>query len=95
MSIQTADAASISHLHRARALRGLIEKEADNTESSGTVTAEVIQALRDAELFWVLCPKELGGAGESVLAYFDTIEEAKDFLTTITHLGERDEEPMR
>jgi alkylation response protein AidB-like acyl-CoA dehydrogenase len=75
MSFQTADAASISHLHRARALRGLIEREADNTESSGTVPAEIIQAFRDAKLFWVLCPKELGGAGESVLTYFDTIEE--------------------
>lgn len=28
-------------------------------------------------------------------ADFDTIEEAKDFLTTIIHLGEHDEEPMR
>ena len=28
-------------------------------------------------------------------ADFDTIEDAKNFLTTIIHLGERDEEPMR
>ena len=34
-------------------------------------------------------------ASGTVRADFDTIEEAKDFLTTIIHLGEHDEEPMR
>ena len=75
MSTQITAAANASHLDRARALRGLIESEADNAESNGTVPATVIQALRDAELFWVLCPKELGGAGESILTYLETIEE--------------------
>lgn len=67
--------AAASHLERAKALRELIESEADNAESGGTVPASVIEAMREAELFWVLCPKELGGAGESVLVYLDTIEE--------------------
>lgn len=75
MPMQTATAANVSHLDRARALRGLIEHEAENTEANGTVPPAIIQAFRDAELFWVLCPKELGGAGESVLTYLDTIEE--------------------
>jgi len=60
---------------RARALRGLIEAEADNAERNGTVSLNVIDALRDAGLFWTLCPCELGGAEESILTHMAVLEE--------------------
>lgn len=62
---------------------------------------EDYQVLRNADVVvgWVV---KIDGqwvartADASVRAAdFDTIEDAKDFLTTIIHLGERDEEPMR
>lgn len=62
---------------------------------------EDYQVLRNADMVvgWVV---NIDGqwiartADASVRAAdFDTIEDAKDFLTTIIHLGERDEEPMR
>lgn len=62
-------------LARARAMRSLIESEADNAERNGTVSLNVIEALRDAGLFWTLCPLELGGAAESILTHISVLEE--------------------
>jgi alkylation response protein AidB-like acyl-CoA dehydrogenase len=64
---------------RARGLRELIEREADNGEKSGTMPPSVVEALRQAELFWVLCPREVGGAAESVLTYMAMLEEVSSF----------------
>lgn len=62
-------------LARARSLRGLIESEADNAERNGTVSLNVVEAMRDAGLFWTLCPRELGGAEESILTHMRVLEE--------------------
>lgn len=58
------------------------------------------QVLRNVDVVigWVVLIEDqwvARSADGTVRADFDTIEEAKDFLTTIVHLGERDEEPMR
>lgn len=67
--------ASMDYVARARALRGLIEREADNNEKNGTLAPSVVDAMREAELFWLLCPPEVGGAGGSVLDYVAMLEE--------------------
>jgi hypothetical protein len=46
---------------RARALQGLVRAEAPRTESQGTLTAPVVQALLDAGLFYLMVPAALGG----------------------------------
>jgi indole-3-acetate monooxygenase len=46
---------------RARALQGLVRAEAPRTESQRTLTAPVVQALLDAELFYLMVPAVLGG----------------------------------
>jgi alkylation response protein AidB-like acyl-CoA dehydrogenase len=60
----------------ARALRPLIEGEAARAEAEGTTTAKVVDALAAAGLFWILVPRELGGAEagiEDALAVFEEL----------------------
>lgn len=68
-------ATSSELLDRARALRGLIEAEAENAERNGTVSLQVVEAMREAGLFWTLCPRALGGSEESILAHIRVLEE--------------------
>jgi|CryBogDrversion2_2_1035213.scaffolds.fasta_scaffold00756_2 indole-3-acetate monooxygenase len=72
---RNASASSSDFIARARAIRGLIESEADNAERNGTVSLNVVEAMREAQLFWTLCPRELGGAEESILTHMDVLEE--------------------
>ena len=44
---------------RARALQGLVRAEAPRTESQRNLTAPVVQALLDAELFYLMVPAAL------------------------------------
>src|SRR2546430_17418968 len=44
---------------RARALEGLVREEAPRTESHRTLTAPVVHALLDAELFYLMVPAAL------------------------------------
>jgi alkylation response protein AidB-like acyl-CoA dehydrogenase len=60
-------------LARARSLRGLIETEAE--QGADTMTAPVIQALRDTKLFWLLVPRELGGLETDVVTAISVFEE--------------------
>jgi alkylation response protein AidB-like acyl-CoA dehydrogenase len=46
----------------ARALRPIIEADAQVGESATTTTARVVDAIAEAGLFWALVPRELGGA---------------------------------
>jgi alkylation response protein AidB-like acyl-CoA dehydrogenase len=63
-------------VERARALAPLVEAEADAAEAATTTTRPVVEALKDAELFWIQVPRELGG-GEvdpvTALAVFEEI----------------------
>lgn len=63
------------YLARARALATLIEKEADTCERQGTLSAPLIQAFRDAELFWMQFPVEFGGGGVSLAGGIEVWEE--------------------
>ena len=61
---------------KARALRPLIELEAARAEAESSTTQPVVDALADAELFWILVPRELGGAEagiEDALAVFEEL----------------------
>jgi indole-3-acetate monooxygenase len=63
-------------LDKARALRPLIEENAASAEADTTTTKVVVDALAEAELFWILVPKELGGAEagiEDALAVFEEL----------------------
>lgn len=60
---------------RARALRGLIEAEARTTEDARTMTPRVFEALREAELFWVQVPAELGGGEVDIRTALGVFEE--------------------
>ena len=45
-----------------RALQGLVRTEAPRTESQRTLTAPVVQALLDAELFYLMVPAALAAS---------------------------------
>ncbi|MFF4622318.1 acyl-CoA dehydrogenase family protein [Nonomuraea jabiensis] len=49
-------------LERARALRPLIERDADQAEEQGRLTTSVVDALHEAGLFGIWVPVPLGGA---------------------------------
>jgi len=62
-------------LARARALAPLISAQAQATEQAGTMVPEVIEAFRETELFWLMLPAELGGAGADFITSLDVLEE--------------------
>jgi alkylation response protein AidB-like acyl-CoA dehydrogenase len=64
-----------SWVERARALAPLIEAEADQGEHDTTTTGRVVDALADAELFWILVPRELGGAETDAVTALAVFEE--------------------
>lgn len=59
---------------RARSIAPIIEAEADAGETATTTTAAAVQAIADAELFWALVPKELGGLEVDVLTALAVFE---------------------
>jgi alkylation response protein AidB-like acyl-CoA dehydrogenase len=72
----TGSASSSLLVDKARALRPLIERDAARAESETTTTKSVVDALADAELFWILVPRDLGGAEagiEDALAVFEEL----------------------
>ena len=46
---------------RARALRPLIEAEAEEAEATGTTQKRVVDAVAEQQLFWVMVPRRSGG----------------------------------
>jgi alkylation response protein AidB-like acyl-CoA dehydrogenase len=68
---------SVSALvEKARALRPLIEHDAAQAEAESSTTDVVVDALAEAELFWILVPRDLGGAEagiEDALAVFEEL----------------------
>lgn len=62
-------------LSRARALAPVIEAEADRAEAETTTTAPVVDALRREELFWLLVPREFGGAETDICTALAVFEE--------------------
>ncbi|MCH5677562.1 acyl-CoA dehydrogenase family protein [Streptomyces gilvus] len=64
-----------SFVDRARSLAPLIESEADAIEEGGRLTASVVEAIRDNNLFWVGVPETAGGSGGEVCDAIEVIEE--------------------
>ena len=59
---------------RAYALQGLVRAEAPRAEQHGTLTAPVVQALLDAELFYLMVPATLGGLDVDGRTYLEVVE---------------------
>ena len=68
-------AAPTDPVARARALRGLVESEAARSEEQRTMPGNVVDALADAGLFWVMVPHELGGAEADTRTAIEVFEE--------------------
>jgi indole-3-acetate monooxygenase len=59
---------------RALALQELVREEAPRTESQGNLTAPVVQALLDAEMFYLMVPAALGGLEVDGRTYLEVVE---------------------
>jgi alkylation response protein AidB-like acyl-CoA dehydrogenase len=62
-------------LDRARGLADLIDRESLASDEIGAMTPAVSEAMRDAELFWLLVPKSLGGLQADLLTSLAVWEE--------------------
>jgi indole-3-acetate monooxygenase len=61
-------------MERALALQELVRKEAPHTERQGNLTAPVVQALLNAELFYLMVPAALGGLEVDGRTYLEVVE---------------------
>jgi len=68
------DSENIDWFARAEGLQDMIAAAADETEAQGKVTAEVMEALHDAELFRMALPRSIGGGEAAPLMLMQTIE---------------------
>src|SRR4029450_8660438 len=59
---------------RAQALQGFVREEAPRTETQRRLTAPVVQALLDAELFYLMVPAALGGLEVDGRTYLEVVE---------------------
>lgn len=59
---------------RALALQGLVREESPQTERQGHLTAPVVQALLDAEMFYLMVPEALGGLEVDGRTYLEAVE---------------------
>jgi indole-3-acetate monooxygenase len=62
-------------MERALRLAPVIRAAADECERNGTLPQPLVQLLKDAEMFWLLVPKEVGGGGEDILTAIRVVEE--------------------
>ena len=62
-------------LSRVRELCSFVREQASAVEASSTLTSTVIEAFRDAELFWLTVPADLGGGGADILTGLQCVEE--------------------
>ena len=72
---ETALSAPIDPLARARALRPLVESEADAADADLTLTKPVLDALARASLFQLMVPGEWGGLESDTDVLLDVFEE--------------------
>src|ERR1700674_272557 len=66
---------AIDFVARGCAIAALVETEAATTETGGTLSPHVVEAMRESELFWMLVPAELGGGAQSLTSAIEVIEE--------------------
>ncbi len=75
---QYADAQAVlaaDYLERARSIAPLVEREADATERGAMITKAVHEAFVATGLYWMVLPRELGGAELGGRGGFEVIEE--------------------
>ena len=63
------------YIAAARALAPLIDAEADGMESERAISRPVVDALADKGIFWLLVPREWGGAGLGIVDSLKVVEE--------------------
>ena len=63
------------YVARARALKPIIDAEADAMEAGATITRPVVDAIAENGLFWLLVPREYGGAGQDLVTSLKVVEE--------------------
>lgn len=66
-------AARTSLLDAVRGITPLIEREAEQGEAQGNVTDAVVEAMKEARLYWMLVPAEFGGSGLDICAAVDVL----------------------
>jgi alkylation response protein AidB-like acyl-CoA dehydrogenase len=69
------DVAKPDFLSRARSLTSLVRQEAATTESKGTLSDIVVDAMKAEELFWMLVPAEMGGGGIKLTEAMEVLAE--------------------
>lgn len=74
-SLDIAPIADREIVDRARALAPLIREFAQAGESRRALAPEIVQGLRDADLFRVVMPKRLGGLGSNMRTFLDVLME--------------------
>jgi indole-3-acetate monooxygenase len=62
-------------VERARLLAPIIRDSAERTESNGTLSPDIVDLVKQAELFWTLAPTEVGGLGADVVQGLCVTEE--------------------
>ncbi|CAH1652378.1 MAG: acyl-CoA dehydrogenase family protein [Chelatococcus sp.] len=60
---------------RAKKIAPLVRAEAGESERIGTMTPKVLAAMKDAGLFWMLVPRDLGGAQARMVECMEAWEE--------------------
>jgi alkylation response protein AidB-like acyl-CoA dehydrogenase len=65
----------IDYVARARGIAPIIVAEADTMEAECTITPAVVRAIADNGLFWLLVPREYGGAGQGIVTSLRVVEE--------------------
>ncbi len=63
------------YLARAVSLRELIQAEAEKPENEQKTSLKVVEALREAGLYWLLVPRSVGGSDISAVGYSRVVEE--------------------
>jgi indole-3-acetate monooxygenase len=60
---------------RARALRPLVESDAEEAEAAGSTTKRVVEAVAEQELFWAMVPEAAGGLEAPIATCLGVFEE--------------------
>jgi indole-3-acetate monooxygenase len=72
---EPAVAAKTDWIGLAKSLLPLVESEAQNGEKLRTLSPALVDAFKETELFWMLCPKEVGGGGCGMRDVIEVIAE--------------------
>ncbi|GAA2866722.1 acyl-CoA dehydrogenase family protein [Pseudonocardia halophobica] len=65
----------VDYVALARSIKPVIDAEADTMEAGATITKPVVDAIAENGLFWLLVPREYGGAGQDIVTSLKVVEE--------------------